>query len=411
MGKERIFAMSTMKLREGVWSVGVLNPSMRVFDVVMKAPYGTSYNAYLLTGEKNVLIDTVHLDYWEEFEENIRQVLPLEKLDYLIMDHTEPDHSGSVARLLDRCPNLQILCSNSAKKFLASIANREVPCTVVKDGDTLSLGDKTLHFISAPLLHWPDTMFTWDPADSILFTCDFLGAHFCEPSLWDTGIHTKHREAYEGQLKNYYDCIFSPFKPSVLSGLSKIPPETKLVCPSHGPILSELLPHVMELFQEWSTPVSGVGKTAGILYTTAYGCTEALAKAAADALDAEGFQVTMIDLTYAPIESSYELVNTADVLLFGSPTINRAAPPAIWGAIHAVDAINTRGRSAAAFGSYGWSGEAPDMLLTHLSKLKFKTPETPFRVCFVPTEDDLSAMADYARQTTALAKVSASANA
>ena len=167
--------MSAIKLREGIWSVGILNPALRVFDIVMESKYGTSYNAYLLTGEKNVLIETVHLDYWDEFVSNVEEVLPLEQVDYLIMNHTEPDHSGSVARLLERCPNLTVLCTTSAKKFLTAIANRALPCRVVKDGDTLDLGNKVLHFLTAPLLHWPDSMFTWDPVDRTLFTCDFLG--------------------------------------------------------------------------------------------------------------------------------------------------------------------------------------------------------------------------------------------
>lgn len=176
--------MSAIQLREGVWSVGVLNPALRVFDIVMESRYGTSYNAYLVTGgEKTALIEAVHKDYFEDLVSNIEEILPVEKLDYLIMNHTEPDHSGGVRALLDRCPNLTVLCSSSAKKFLTSIANEEFPCRVVKDGDTLDLGGKTLRFISAPLLHWPDSIFTWDEADKTLFTCDFLGCHFCEPSM------------------------------------------------------------------------------------------------------------------------------------------------------------------------------------------------------------------------------------
>ena len=166
--------MSAIKLREGIWSVGILNPALRVFDIVMESKYGTSYNAYLLTGEKNVLIETVHLDYWDEFVSNVEEVLPLEQVDYLIMNHTEPDHSGRVARLLERCPNLTVLCTTSAKKFLTAIANRALPCRVVKDGDTLDLGNKVLHFLTAPLLHWPDSMFTWDPADRTLFTLSLI---------------------------------------------------------------------------------------------------------------------------------------------------------------------------------------------------------------------------------------------
>ena len=339
--------MSAIQLREGVWSVGVLNPALRVFDIVMESRYGTSYNAYLVTGgEKTALIEAVHKDYFEDLVSNIEEILPVEKLDYLIMNHTEPDHSGGVRALLDRCPNLTVLCSSSAKKFLTSIANEEFPCRVVKDGDTLDLGGKTLRFISAPLLHWPDSIFTWDEADKTLFTCDFLGCHFCEPSMRDTGIHPEFRRYYEAELLNYFNCIFGPFKPAVLDGLDKMPAGVELVCTSHGPTLSQSIGYVKDCYRQWAAPAVRPGgkKTVGIIYCSAYGCTRALADAAAKALTADGMQVTTLDVVFAAPETVSALVNACDVVLFGTPTINRNAPEAIWNAVHGVDAINTRGR-------------------------------------------------------------------
>ena len=396
--------MSAIKLNDGLWSVGVLNPSLRVFDIVMESKYGTSYNAYLLTGEKNVLIETVHKDYFDELTANIEQIIPLEKLDYLIMNHTEPDHSGSLALLLERCPNLTVVCSNSAKKFLEAIANRTFPCQVAKDGDTLDLGDKTLKFISAPLLHWPDSMFTWDETGKTLFTCDFLGSHFCQPTMLDTGIHSEYRAAYDGELLNYYNCIFGPFKPSVLAGLDKMPADTALVCPSHGPCLTETIAGVKEQYRVWSTPAPKAGKTAAILYCSAYGCTAALAEAAAAAFTEAGLAVTMRDVTFSDAAECGALMNTADIILLGAPTINRDAPGGMWHLLSHVDAINTKGRAAGAFGSFGWSGEAPEMLRTRLAQLKFTVPETVLRANFTPTTEDLAAMSDYARQVASLAK-------
>ena len=404
---ERNNAMSAIQLREGVWSVGVLNPALRVFDIVMESRYGTSYNAYLVTGgEKTALIEAVHKDYFEDLVSNIEEILPVEKLDYLIMNHTEPDHSGGVRALLDRCPNLTVLCSSSAKKFLTSIANEEFPCRVVKDGDTLDLGGKTLRFISAPLLHWPDSIFTWDEADKTLFTCDFLGCHFCEPSMRDTGIHPEFRRYYEAELLNYFNCIFGPFKPAVLDGLDKMPAGVELVCTSHGPTLSQSIGYVKDCYRQWAAPaVRPDGKkTVGIIYCSAYGCTRALADAAAKALTADGMQVTTLDVVFAAPETVSALVNACDVVLFGTPTINRNAPEAIWNAVHGVDAINTRGRAAGAFGSFGWTGEAAGMVQEQLKQLKFKTVEAPFKVCFTPTEADLTAMAEWARGVADLVK-------
>ena len=391
-----------MELRPGIWSVGVLNPAMRVFDIIMDAPYGTSYNAYLLTGEKNVLIETVHADFFAEYEANIRQVLPLEEVDYLIMNHNEPDHSGSVARLLERCPKLKIVCTAAGKKHLEDITNRTFPVQVVKAGDTLELGNKTLRFIPAPMLHWADSMFTWDEADKTLFTCDFLGAHYCEPTMLDVSVHDP--AAYAGQFRHYYNCIFGPFKPHVLNGLDKLPEGVELVCPSHGPCLTETLAQAAADYRAWSAPAVREKKTAYIAYASAYGCTQALAEAAAGALLAEGYEVHVGDVTRDGPAACAAGANEADVVLVGAPTINRDAPKPVWDVLSSLDAINTKGRAAGAFGAYGWSGEAPGMLLTRLGQLKFAVPEAPFRVLFTPTQADLDAMADYARSVAALCK-------
>lgn len=396
--------MSAIKLKDGLWSVGVLNPSLRVFDIVMESQYGTSYNAYLLTGDKNVLIETVHKDYFDELAANIEQIIPLNKLDYLIMNHTEPDHSGSVALLLDRCPNLTVVCSASAKKFLEAISNKTFSCQVAKDGDTLDLGGKTLRFLSAPLLHWPDSMFTWDETGKTLFTCDFLGAHFCEPTMLDSGIHSAYRPAYDAELIHYYNCIFGPFKPSVLAGLDKMPDEATMICSSHGPCLTGSIAAVKARYRQWSTPAPKAGKTAAVLYCSAYGCTAALAQSAVRALEECGFTVTLRDVTFSAAAACAALVNTCDVILTGAPTINRDAPGVMWSILQHVDAINTRGRAAGAFGSFGWSGEAPEMLRTRLAQLKFTVPEDAFRTNFTPTEENLAAMAEYARRVAALVK-------
>ena len=144
--------MATKKLADHIYSVGVLNPGLRVFDIIMESPYGSSYNAYLITGQKNVLIDTVHADFFEEYLENIQSLIDVSEIDYLIMNHTEPDHSGSVARLLALNPNIEIYSTMAAKKYITAIANQEFRFHVVKSGEILELGDRSLQFIVAPLL-------------------------------------------------------------------------------------------------------------------------------------------------------------------------------------------------------------------------------------------------------------------
>jgi flavorubredoxin len=368
---------------------------MRVFDIVMPAEYGTSYNAYLLTGEKNVLIETVHADFFQEYMDNIQQVLPIEQVDYLIVNHTEPDHSGSVPRLLERCPGLTVVCSPIAKRYLDAIVNRPFPCQPVKEGDTLDLGGRTLRFFSTPMVHWPDTMFTWDETGKALFTCDFFGAHYCEPTMKDGALH--YPDVYIQQQKFYYDCIMGPFAVQVRGALAKVPKETALVCPSHGPTLSATLPGALERYAQWSAPAPArEKKLAAILYCSAYGCTGKLAQAAADALTDAGLEVALRDVTFADAAECSALANDCDLLLVGAPTLNRDAPKNIFDVLHSIDVVNVKHKPAGAFGSYGWSGEAPDMLLQRLAQIKCNVPEAALRVNFMPTDQDLAQMKAYA---------------
>lgn len=384
--------MGSIKLKENLYSVGVLNPGLRVFDIIMASPYGTSYNAYLLTGEKNALVETVHLDYWEEYRANIESILPLEKIDYLIMDHNEPDHSGSVSKLLELCPNLTVICTQAGRKHLEDITNQKFNCRVVKQGDTLDLGSRTLEFIPAPMLHWADSMFTWSPADKALFTCDFLGAHYCEPTMLDTSVH--YRQAWIGQAKYYYDCIFSPFAPYVRAGLDKIyalSAVPEMICTSHGPCLTSHIGGAIGLYREWSA-IHEHAHFAAVLYCSAYGCTEKLAQAAAEALKARGFAVELRDVTFTPLAETAALANDCALLAVGAPTINRDAPKAIWDVLASIDAINSKGKPAFVFASYGWSGEAAEMLRTRLQQLKFNVADQSVRAIFTPTAADLAAV-------------------
>lgn len=391
--------MSIKKLTETVYSVGVLNPGMRIFDIIMHAEYGTSYNAYLITGEKNVLVDTVLESFFDEYLENIQSIVDISNIDYLIVNHTEPDHSGSIAKLLELNPNITIYSTLSAKKNLTAIMNREFKSTLVKQGDKLDIGGKELEFIVSPLLHWPDTMFTWMASEKVLFTCDFLGCHYCEPTLLDEHVH--YPDKYWSEFENYYRCIMEPFAPFVLAGLDKMDPlPVQLVCTSHGPCLTEKnIQKCKDLYREWSTPVSRSKKLVGIFYASAYGYTEKLASAAAEELRKDGdYDVELLNIVTEPFDKSAELANRADAVLVGSCTINRDAPKIVWDVLASIDPINTRGKPAGAFGSYGWSGEAVPMIKDRMEHLKLSFIGDGFRVNFMPTEDDMESMRQYARE-------------
>ena len=393
--------MAAIKITENLYSVGILNPNMRIFDVVMRTEYGTTYNSYLLRGEqKTALIETCHKTYFEQYLKNIREVVDTEEIDYIILNHCEPDHSGALAELLSLCPRAEILVSRAGAIYLKNITNREdLKIRFVKDGESIDLGGRQLRFISAPFLHWPDSMFTWMPQQKVLFTCDFLGAHFCEPTMLDSNIH--YPEQYLGEVNYYYACIFGPFKPYVLAGLDKIKDlPVEMVCPSHGPCLVEGISRIQGLYREWSTPAAPSGKkVVGILHASAYGCTTKLAQAAYDELKKNpDLDVRLMNVVFTPLSEAAALANEADALLVGSCTINRDAPKVVWDVLASVAAINTKQKPVGAFGSYGWSGEAVPMIKSRMEHLKFKFIGDGLRVCFMPTEEDFDAMRAYAKE-------------
>lgn len=396
--------MSINKITNDVYSVGVLNPNLRIFDVVMATEYGTTYNSYIVKGsEKTALIETSHLDFFDSYIENLQEVCDLSSIEYLIMNHNEPDHSGAIAKLVELLPNLKIIASQAGAIYLKNIVNnKNLNVQVVKDGDTLDLGGKTLTFMSAPFLHWPDTMFTYLKEDNVLFCCDFFGSHYCEPRPMDTQMIKKRKVAYDSALKVYYDAIFSPFKQYVLKGLDKIKDlEIDYACTSHGPILSKdgFLPEVMKKYAEWSKPILNENKVIPLFYCSAYGNTELLAESIAEGIKEviPTAQVNSYDLNEHSMSDMAVLINSCDAFLLGSPTINRDAVPPIWILLSHIDAVNIAKRPVAIFGSYGWSGEAFKNIRLRLDGLKTKTFENDFKVIFVPTKEDLEKAKQYGK--------------
>ena len=386
--------MAAVKIADSVYAVGVLNPGLRVFDIVMKTEFGTTYNAYLVVGsDKTALIETCHRTYFEHFVENIESICPIEKIDYVILNHNEPDHSGALAALLEHNPKMTVVASQAGSLYLKNITNRsDIQFKVVKDGETLSLGNKTLRFINAPFLPWPDSMFTWLEEDRILFSCDFLGSHYCEPYMFDYNI--TYPSKYEAAFKGYYDAIFGPFGSYVLKGLEKIKDlDIDFVCPSHGPIITRgcRLDYVRECYERWSQPIVHETKVIPIFYTSAYGNTRLIAQAIEKGIrsvlpDADTETYDIIDYDMGSLG---RMLNQSDAFALGSPTINRDAVPPAWMLLSHVDAIGCAKKPCLVFGSYGWSGEAVPNLTARLNGLKMSVFGEGMKVCFVPSEEDL----------------------
>lgn len=391
--------MGPVKLKQGIHWVGVKNSELRVFDIIMETEKGTTYNSYLIDDEKVAIVDTVKNGFYDEFKEKIVNQIGDRKIDYVIVQHTELDHSGSLGRLLEDYPDAIVVGSNAAINYTKNILNREFNSLVAKED--LCLGKRTLKFISAPNLHWPDTIFTYCEEAKTLFTCDVFGSHYSPEGT----VLDPYGEDYYKEMKYYYDCIMGPFKKFVNMALGKIENiEYDMVCPSHGPVHVDDIEKCIKLYKEWSVVKEVEKDKVAILYISAYDNTKKMAEIFCEALLKDGFKAEAHDITEYGLENSLELINTSAGVLVGSPTINQDAVEPAWEMLNYVSAIINRGKAAGAFGSYGWSGEGVGMLTARLKSLKFNVVESGFRFKFVPSESEIQDGLEFLKEFQALIK-------
>ncbi len=365
--------MTAVKIVEGVYWVGVQDPDLWVFDIIMETEFGTSYGAYLIKGRNGIaLVDTVKEKFWDEYIENIRSVADLSDIKYLIMNHTEPDHSGSVAKLLQLIPGLKIVGSGTAMDFLQEICNQSYEQEIIRKGLELDLGGKTLTFISAMLLHWPDNIYTYLKEDKVLFSGDSFGSHYADDRIFNDLIGGDFIPAY----KYYFDNIMGPFKPYVIRAMDKLSRhEITIICPGHGPVLRANVSAYMELYRQWAAPepLSNERPKIVLAYVTAYGYTELLARKIAEGINESGdIDLKQYNLLESPEQQVLEEVQSADGILIGSPTINKDTLTPVWRLLSQLSPIACEGKKAAAFGSYGWSGEAVPNIEARLRMLRMR---------------------------------------
>ncbi len=386
--------MKSLELKKDIHWVGALDPGLRVFDIIMYTPYGTSYNSYVVKGsEKVAVFETVKVEFFDQYIERLQDLdVDISKIDYIVVDHTEPDHAGSVAKLLEISPNAKVVGSAPAIKFMKEIANREFEYIVVGDGDTIGLGNKTLHFISAPFLHWPDSIYTYIPEDEVLITCDSFGSHYSSEAVINSNV--ENRENYMEALKYYFDCIFGPYKPFVLKAIKKIENlKIDMILPGHGPVLVENPMEVVEYYRTWSTPripSADEKKIVTIPYVSAYGYTASLAKKIAEGIEAAGnIEVRLFNAIEHELSDIVASINESDGFLCGSPTIVGELLEPIRDILSKLNPIIHGGKLAAAFGSYGWSGEAVPRMETRLKELNMKLYPS-LKINFKPSEEELN---------------------
>ncbi len=392
--------MSALEVRDSLYWVGALDPDLRVFDVVMYTDYGTTYNSYILkTEEGNILFETAKVKYFEKYISNIKEVCSLESIKYIVVDHTEPDHAGSLEKLLDLIPDVKVLGSLTALNFLTEICNREIPGIAVDDGDSIKLGGKTLEFLSVPFLHWPDSIYTYIVEDKTLVTCDSFGCHYSDEKVFNDLIDGDFTAAY----KYYFDMIMGPFKSHVQYALDKIKDfDIETICPGHGPVLRSDLQHYIDLYDNWSTEPPKVEKKKPLVvaaYVSAYGYTEELAKEITDGVkEIIDSDVELYDMVHADEKNVISRLKEAEGILLGTPTVNGDALPPITSLAANLNGILDGGKVAAAFGSFGWSGEGPDLINSRLNLLRMETIEPPLKVNFKPSHENLDDAGTFGRR-------------
>jgi flavorubredoxin len=341
-----------VELHDGVYWVGVKDWNLRLFDALIPTPQGTSYNAYLVLGEnKKALIDTVFRDFSSELEEKIRQVVDPNDLDYVIMNHAEPDHASAIPHMMEISPKAKFVMTGKGAK-MAQVFYRipEDRIEAVADQETIDLGGKTLQFIEAPMLHWPETMFTYLKDDGILFPCDFFGAHTAK------GTFDDEVDDLIPLAKKYFGEIMMPFRPMAKRGLDKIANlKIDMIAPSHGPVYRNP-EKILAQYRKWAN--GETERKATIAYVTMWGSTESMANMLAETLASEGVEVVLHNLAITDLgDLAADLVDSKAIVL-GSPTVLAGAHPLAFYASYLAKALKPPARLAAVVSSYGWGGGA-----------------------------------------------------
>jgi NADH oxidase (H2O-forming) len=377
--------------------IGILDPDIRVFDIVMSTEHGSTYNSYFINAAKKTVVDTAKEKFSPAYISKLKQVTDPAEISYIILSHTEPDHSGSMRQLLDLAPQAIVVGSGNAVRYLSDIVNRPFKSLVVKDGDTLDLGDKTLKFIAAPNLHWPDTIFTWLAEDRVLFTCDAFGAHYCSEEVFDdlTGD-------FEKDFRYYFDVILKPYSKFMIKAIEKIRPlEISMIATGHGPVLRKNWKRIVDTTEQLAndylklTSVSGM-KRLLITYVSAYGYTGKMAELIARGAGAvENVTVEVMDIENAGLGELDSKLTIADGIIVGSPTINQNTLLPVYKLAAMINPLRDKGKLAGSFGSYGWSGEAPSLIAGMMKNLKLRFFEEPAALKFMPESDKERVLLEY----------------
>lgn len=365
-----------MKLKGNVYYVGVNDRNKTLFENLWPLPYGVSYNSYLIADEEAVaLVDTVDVAFFELYLKKIRAVIGDRKIDYLIINHMEPDHSGAISLIKQYYPDIVLVGNKKTFEMVEGYYGIGGERQVVAEGDSLKLGHHVLNFYMIPMVHWPETMVTFDVTDGILFSGDAFGCFGAlNGGCIDRNINT---EIYEGEMHRYYSNIVGKYGSPVQKALQKCSGlDIKMICSTHGPVWEEKIPEVVSLYDKLSRYEAEEGVV--IAYGTMYGNTEELAEAIAEELSAQGIKnIVMCNVSKTPHSFILSDIFRYKALIVGCPTYNAGLYPELEALLNKVAARDMKNRLLGYFGSFTWAGTAVKRITEYAERLKFEVVGTP----------------------------------
>lgn len=359
---------------------------------------GSSYNSYLIRDKKTVLVDTVWGPYDTEFVNRLKEEIDLKEIDYIVMNHNESDHSGTLPALMREIPDTPIYCTKKGESILRGLYHQDWNYVNVKTGDELEIGDSKLVFVEASMLHWPDTMMTYMTGENILFSNDVFGQHYASEMLYDD-MDDISKLLHEAE--KYYTNIITPFSTFVTKKLAEVQGmnlKIDLVAPSHGIIWRENIGLIMDLYAKWANNYQEDQIT--LIYDTMWQSTRKMAEAIAEGIQQASPNTTIKLLNAVKNDKNDILVEVfkSKAILVGSPTINNGFSYAIAGILEMIKGLKFKNKKAASFGSYGWSGEAAKLIKEFLEESKFAIVNDGIRVNWAPDQETIEQLREYGRK-------------
>jgi len=388
--------MQPVEIKKNIYWVGALDWNIRDFHGY-STPRGTTYNAYLVIDEKVTLFDTVKKPFKNELIESIRKIIDPKRIDYLVVNHVEMDHSGSIPEMVELIGPEKVFCSQMGKKALLDHFNRaDWPFEVVETGRNLSLGKRSVSFVETRMLHWPDSMISYIPEEKLLISSDAFGQHWATSQRFDDEVDAA--ELFSQAAKYYANILllFSPLVQKLIAKVQEMGIEIDMIAPDHGLIWRSVPMKIVEAYVKWSRQEST--KKAVIIYDTMWQATEAMAGAVGEGLKLEGVDFEMLNVKLNHRSDIMTKILDSRAIILGSPTINNGMMPGMADILCYMKGLRPTGKVGAAFGSYGWSGEAVKFLTEALRDMNIEVAGEGIRVKFTPTKEDLDKCVELGRQ-------------